>query len=109
MSVDELIEQINSLNTEYCEYTELENNVNLKLHNYKEIELTRERYKRYLKHIKIWNIEELNINAWYIKDLIVEFINGTNNINETNKSKYLKIMKKIDFELKKIVDITNDK
>jgi len=107
--MDELTESINSLNTEYSEYTELKDNVNLKLAGYEELKLTRERYIRYIKHIKIWEIEDLNIDAWYIKDLIVNFIKETTMLIKSDGTsfliKYLKMMKKIDRELKGMVDI----
>lgn len=107
--MDQLTESINSLNTEYSEYTELKDNVNLKLAGYEELKLTRERYIRYIEHIEIWNIDELNINAWYIKDLIVNFVKDTTKLSKSDGTsflvKYLKIMKKIDRELKKIIDI----
>ena len=105
--MDQLTESINSLNTDYSEYTELKDNVNLQSAGYTELRLTRERYLRYLEHIKIWHIEELNIDVWYIKDLIVNFIKETKTIIKTNSCliTYLKMMKQIDCELKKIVDI----
>lgn len=110
-NMDELTESINSLNTEYSEYTELKDNVNLKLAGYTELKLTRERYLRYLDGIKIWDIDELNIDAWYIKDLIVNFVKETKMISKSESFliKYLKMMKKIDRELKKVVDIIHDK
>jgi len=105
--MDQLTESIKALNTEYSEYTELKDNVNLQLAGYTELKLTKERYTRYLEHIKIWDIKELNIDAWHIKDLIVNFIEETKTVIKTELFliKYLKMMKQIDSELKKVVDI----
>jgi UV damage endonuclease UvdE len=106
-NMEQLTKSINSLNTEYSEYTELKDNVNLKLAGYTELKLTRERYQRYLEHITIWDIDELNIDAWYIRDLIVIFVKETICIkkDKTFLIKYLKMMKRIDRELKTKVDI----
>jgi len=108
--MEQLTESINSLNTDYSEYDELKDNVNLKLAGYTELKLTRERYQRYLEHITIWDIDELNIDAWYIRDLILIFVKETTCIKNDKVFliKYLKMMKKIDCELKKVVDIIHE-
>lgn len=108
--MEQLTESINSLNTDYSEYDELKDNVNLKLAGYQELKLTRERYQRYLEHITIWDIDELNIHAWYLRDLIVIFVKETKLIIKSEEFliKYLKMMKKIDRELKKVVDIIHE-
>lgn len=108
--MEQLTESINLLNTDYSEYDELKDNVNLKLAGYTELKLTRERYQRYLEHITIWEIDELNIDAWYLRDLIVIFVKETKVIIKSEEFliKYLKMMKKIDRELKKVVDIIHE-
>lgn len=107
MSIDELAERLDLVSTNYDEYSELKDNVNLKLAGYSELKLTRERYIRYLDGIKIWKIEEdLNIDGLYIKELIVDFVKETSTVSKSQVflTKYLKIMKRIDRELKKVVD-----
>lgn len=116
-NMEQLTESINSLNIkrlksldfdiDYAEYSELKDNVNLKLAGYTELKRTRERYQRYLEGITIWDIDELNIEAWYLRDLIVIFVKETTCIKNDKVFliKYLKMMKRIDSELKKVVDI----
>jgi len=106
--MEQLTESVNSLNTEYDEYTELKDNVNLKLAGYEELKLTRERYIRYLNGITIWIVKD--IDALYIRDMIVKFIQETTMILKSKPflMKYLKIMKKIDNKLIYIADITSD-
>lgn len=106
--MEQLTEKINSLNTEYDECAELNENVNLKFAGFYELKLTRERYIRYLNRITVWEIEDLNMDMWYLRDLIVKFVKETNNMKKTDMTflkKYLKMMKKIDRELKNMVDI----
>jgi UV damage endonuclease UvdE len=109
-NMEQLTKSISSLNTDYSEYEELKDNVNLKLAGYTELKLTRERYQRYLEGITIWDIDELNIDAWYIRDLIRIFVKETKVIIKSQEFliKYLKMMKKIDRELKKVVDLIHE-
>lgn len=114
--LEELTGKIVEMSTEYCEYDELDENVNLKIAGFEDLILTCERYERYLDGIKIWKIEELNIDACYIKDLITEFINEIckNKIKMRHDNvwllKCLKMMKKIDKNLKILIDkIYDDK
>ena len=112
-SIDTLVHGIKSITTdydEYQEYSELTENVNLKIAGLEELRLTYERYSRYIKEIQVWNIETIDAN--YIKDLIVNFINDTKKYIYKNEkkndsiwlSKYIGIMKKIDIELKNVID-----
>lgn len=103
MSINELTEKIYSLSTNYNEYAELNENIN-NVNNFEKLKLTRERYIRYINGINIWYIDELNIDAGYIKDLIVLFLKETEKLNKFEK-KYIEMMEKIDFELKKLIDI----
>ena len=114
--LEELTGKIVEMSTEYCEYDELDENVNLKIAGFEDLILTFERYERYLDGIKVWKIEELNIDACYIKDLITEFINEIckNKIKMRHNNvwllKCLKMMKKIDKNLKILIDkIYDDK
>ena len=87
-----------------------ENNVNLKLAGYTELKLTRESYQRYIEGITISDIDELNIDAWYMRDLIDNFVKETTCIKNDKVFliKYLKMMKQIHSELKKVVDIIHE-
>lgn len=108
MSISELTDSISSLSTAYCEYSELNHNVNLKSAGFSELELTRERYIRYINEITIWVAKD--IDCLYIRDMILKFIQETSNIDKSEKflTKYLKIMKKIDKKLICIADIDID-
>lgn len=100
--MEKLTEKINKLNTDYDECAELNENVNLKFAGFYELKLTRERYIRYLNGITVWELDDTDM--WYLRDLILKFVKETNNMKKTDMTLYLKMMKRIDRELKNMVD-----
>ena len=91
MNMDQLIEKMQNVSTEYDEYEELTETGDLKS--------TYERYNRYINGIHLWTIDECDYN--YIKNMILEFIFL---MNKNDQKNCLKLMKIIDKELINILN-----
>ena len=114
IDIEKLIKKMKSLTSEdSSNYEELNTFVNLKEAGFKELKHSYKRYKRYLNGINNW--EANNVNAWYIRDLIIEFRFKIKKFKIKNNQlddlkynkwliKFLRRMKKIDHDLKKLVD-----
>jgi len=82
------------------EVEELVDYLKLKLAGEEELLNTEERYLRYVKGIDIWEVN--GVSYTYILQNIKTFLNIET--NQQNLVKKLKLMRKIDKELKKVID-----
>lgn len=114
IDIEKLIKKMKLLsNEDHSNYDELNTFVNLKEAGFKELQQTYKRYKRYLNEINNWKAND--VDAWYIRELIIKFRSKIKKFKIKNKElddlkynkwliKFLRRMKKIDGDLKKLVD-----
>lgn len=100
--VDRLCNQMINSGIEYDERKELYEFLELKKAGIKVLRQTDERYTRYLNGIDIWEID--GVSYEYIRENIKKYLNfETNKDNAISK---LKLMKLIDTQIKKVIEIS---
>ena len=100
IDIDKICQQMSTANIEYDEHTELFDFLHLKLAGKSELYKTDERYSRYLRGIDIWEID--GVCYEYIRENIKRYLSI--DTNESNLIIKLKLMRKIDKQIKEVID-----
>jgi hypothetical protein len=98
ITMDDLCELLVNTKLDFDECNELMEFIDMKIISIKEIKKTKERYLRYLKGIDIWEVE--GVSYKYIRDNIIDFLN----ICDNDFVQKLKLMKRIDMQIKNMLD-----
>lgn len=100
VDIDSICNQLTNAGIEYDERNELFDFLALKMAGKSELVKTDERYSRYLRGIDIWEID--GVSYEYIRENIKVYLSmETNEVNLITK---LKLMRKIDKQLKKVIE-----
>lgn len=100
VDIDSICNQLTNAGLEYDERNELFDFLSLKMAGRSELIKTDERYARYLRGIDIWEIN--GVSYEYIRENIKVYLSMDS--NEENLITKLKLMRKIDKQLKKIIE-----
>lgn len=100
IDIDSICNQMLNSGIDYDERTELFDFLQLKLAGKSELAKTDERYARYLRGIDIWEID--GVSYEYIRENIKQYL--LIETNDSNVIMKLKLMRKIDKQLKEIID-----
>lgn len=99
IDIDSICNQLINSGIEYDERSELFDFLGLKMAGKSELVKTDERYIRYLRGIDIWEID--GVSYEYIRENIKQFLGMET--NEVNLIKKLKMMRKIDKQIKEVI------
>lgn len=100
IDIDSICNQMSNSGIEYDERNELLEFVSIKTGGKSELIKTDERYSRYLRGIRIWEID--GISYEYIRDNIKMYLSIET--NESNIITKLNMMRTIDNQLKEVID-----
>jgi hypothetical protein len=100
IDIDSICNQMSNSGIEYDERNELLEFVSIKTGGKSELIKTDERYSRYLRGIRIWEID--GISYEYIRDNIKMYLSIET--NENNIITKLNMMRTIDNQLKEVID-----
>jgi hypothetical protein len=104
VDIDSICNQLINSGIDYDERSELFDFLSLKMAGKSELVKTDERYARYLRGIDIWEID--GVSYEYIRENIKHFLSMETNDN--NLIKKLKLMRKIDKQIKEVIETIDD-
>jgi hypothetical protein len=104
IDIDSICNQMSMSGIEYDERSELFDFLGLKMAGKSELAKTDERYTRYVRCIDIWEID--GVSYEYIRENIKNYLSI--DTNESNIRMKLKLMRKIDKQIKEMIDICDN-